>query len=176
MKFWDVSLATGKLDSEVKARMIGVQNHMCEFQFFYSLNLSQWLLAISDNLLKTLQKESISALSDLHLAELTVKTYQKMRSDEEAELAKPSQRKLLNTLSSTRLHYHVKEKGQTMDLSIFTFKLKDIAIAQTYIIPLLWNNTSGNNILKTSILSYHQLKIISSNLLSRHSPKWNNPC
>ena len=28
----------------------------------------------------------MSALSGLHLAELTVKTYQKMRSDEEAEL------------------------------------------------------------------------------------------
>ena len=43
-------------------------------------------VAISDNLSKTLQKESMSALSGLHLAELTVKTYQKMRSDEEAEL------------------------------------------------------------------------------------------
>ena len=86
MKLWDVSLATGKLDSEVKARIIGVQNQMCEFQFFYGLNLSQRLFAITDNLSKTLQKESMSALSGLHLAELTVKTYQKMRSDEEAEL------------------------------------------------------------------------------------------
>ena len=71
--------------------------------------------------------------------------------------------KLLIILSSTRLHYRVKEKGQTMDLSIITFKLKDIAIVQTHIIPLLRNNTSGNNILKTSILSYHQLKIVSFN-------------
>ena len=45
----DVSLATGKLDSEIKARIIGVQNQMCEFQFFYGLNLSQLLFAISDN-------------------------------------------------------------------------------------------------------------------------------
>ena len=176
MKLWDVSLATGKLISEVKARIIGVQNQRCEFQFFYGLNLSQRLFAISDNLSKTLQKESMSALSGLHLAELTVKTYQKMRSDEEAELAKPSQRKLLNILSSTRLHYHVKEKGQTMDLSIITFKLKDIAIVQTHIIPLLRNNTSGNNILKTSILSYHQLKIVSINLLLWHSSKSRSSC
>ena len=35
MKLWDVSLATGKLDSEVKVRIIGVQNQMCGFQFFY---------------------------------------------------------------------------------------------------------------------------------------------
>ena len=84
MKLWDVSLATCKLDSQVEARIIGVQNQMCEFQFFYGLNLSQRLVAISDNLSKTLQKESMSALSGLHLAELTVKTYQKMRLDKEA--------------------------------------------------------------------------------------------
>ena len=34
IKLWDVPLATGKLDSEVKARIIGVQNQMCEFKFF----------------------------------------------------------------------------------------------------------------------------------------------
>ena len=59
---------------------------MCEFQFFYSSNLSQRLFAISDNLSKTLQKVSMSALSGLHLAGLIVKNYQKMRSNEEVEL------------------------------------------------------------------------------------------
>ena len=44
MKLQGVSLATGKLDSEVKAKIIGVQNQMCEFQFFYGLNLRQRLL------------------------------------------------------------------------------------------------------------------------------------
>ena len=82
MKLWDVSLATGKLDSEVKARIIGVQNQMCQFHFFYELNLSERLFVINNNLSKTLQKESMSAPSGFHLAELTVKTYQKMRSDE----------------------------------------------------------------------------------------------
>ena len=90
--------------------------------------------------------------------------------------SKPSQRKLLIILSSTRLPYRVKEKGQTMDLSIITFKLRDIAIVQTHIIPLLRNNTLGNNILKTSILSYYQLKIVSINLLSWHSSKWSSSC
>ena len=56
MKLWDVLLATGKLDSEVKARIIGVQNQMCEFQFFYGLNLSQRLFAISDHLSKPCKK------------------------------------------------------------------------------------------------------------------------
>ena len=97
-------------------------------------------------------------LSGLHLAEFTVKTYQKMRSDEEVELFfKPSQRNLLIIFSSTRLHYRVKENIQTMDLSITIYKLKDRAIMQTRIIPLLRNNnTSGNSILKTLILSYGQ--------------------
>ena len=31
MQLWDVSLAIGKLDSEMKARIIRVQNQMCEF-------------------------------------------------------------------------------------------------------------------------------------------------
>ena len=38
MKLWDVSLATGKLGSEVKARIIRVQNQICQFQFLYDLN------------------------------------------------------------------------------------------------------------------------------------------
>ena len=56
IKLWDVSLASSKLDSEVKARIIGVQSQMCEFQFFDDLSLSQRLFGISDNLSKTLQK------------------------------------------------------------------------------------------------------------------------
>ena len=71
MQLWDVSLATGKLDSEVKATIIRVQNQMCKFQLFYGLNLCQRLFAISDNWSRTLQKESMSALSGLHLAEST---------------------------------------------------------------------------------------------------------
>ena len=62
----------GKLDSEVKARIIRAQNRMFQFQLFCGLNLSQWLFAISDNLSKTMQKESMSALSGLHLAELRI--------------------------------------------------------------------------------------------------------
>ena len=44
------------------------------------------LFAVSDNLSKTLQKESMYALSSLHLAELTVQTYHKMWPDEEVQL------------------------------------------------------------------------------------------
>ena len=174
MKLWHVSLATGKLDSDLKARIIGVQNQISKFQFFYGLNLSHRLFAMSDNLSKTLRKESISTLSGLHLVELRLIR----KCDQMKKLSyflKPSQRNLLIILSSTTLHYRVKEKGQTMDLSIVTFKLKDILIVQRHI-SLLRNNTSVNNILKTSILSYHQLKIVPTNLLSRHSSKWSSSC
>ena len=63
MKLWEVSLATGNLDLEVKVRITGVQNQICEFQFFCGLNLSQRLFAISKNVSKTLQKESMPTLS-----------------------------------------------------------------------------------------------------------------
>lgn len=86
MKHWDASLAAGKLESEVKSRIIGVQNQISEFQFFFGLNLSQRLFAISDNLSKTLQKESMLALEGLHLAELTIDTYQGMRIVSNAKL------------------------------------------------------------------------------------------
>ena len=58
---------------------------MWEFQFFYGLNLSQRLFAISDTLPKALIKESMFALSGLHLAKLAFPIYQTMQSDEEAE-------------------------------------------------------------------------------------------
>ena len=104
MKLWDVLLATGKLDSEVRAGIVGVQDQMLKFQFFYGLNLSQPLFAISDNLSKTLQKESLSVLRCLHLAELTIKTYKKMRSDEEAEL-------FFKTVSKKALDYPIINKA-----------------------------------------------------------------
>lgn len=86
MKLWDVSLAAGNLDSDVKSRIIGVKSQMTEFQFFYGLNLSQRLFLISDNLSKALQKESMSALSGLELARLTIQTFKDMRTEESAKL------------------------------------------------------------------------------------------
>lgn len=86
MKLWDASLAAGKLDSEVKSRIIGVKNQMTKFKFFYGLNLSQRLFSISDNLSKALQKEDMSALSGFNLAGLTIETFKDMRTDKCAKL------------------------------------------------------------------------------------------
>ena len=40
MKLWDVFLSTGGLNSEVKSRIIAVQNQMEHSQLFFGLNLS----------------------------------------------------------------------------------------------------------------------------------------
>ena len=108
----------------------------------------------------------MAVLCVLHFAELTVLTYQKTRLAKEPE-------PFFKTVSMKALDYPFinkaalsRRKGQTMNLSITTFKLKDVEVMETHIISLLWKNISGNNILKTSSLSYHQLKIISIKHLS----------
>ena len=52
---------------------------MQEFRFFYDPKLSYQIFSISDNLSKTIQDEKMSAVSGLHLAELTIETYQQMQ-------------------------------------------------------------------------------------------------
>ena len=86
MELWNACLLSGGLDTDVKARIIGVQKQMQEFQFFYGLCLGHRIFCISDNLSKTIQSESMSAVSGLHLAELTIETYRGMRTDESAAL------------------------------------------------------------------------------------------
>ena len=61
MKLWDISLQ-GSLDRETRARIIGCQAQMTSFEFFYGLNLAYRLYSVTDNLSKTIQKESFSAL------------------------------------------------------------------------------------------------------------------
>ena len=86
MELRNVCLLAGKLDTDVKTRIIGVQNQMHQFQFFFGLCLSHRIFSISDNLSKSIQSEKMSAVSGLHLAELTSKTYKGMRTDENAKL------------------------------------------------------------------------------------------
>ena len=116
MKLWDISL-TGSLDTDIKARMIGVQNQMTEFQFLYGLHLSQRLFSISDNLSRALQSQAMSALSGLHMAELTIKTFKEMRTDNNAELFfKTVEKKHLTMISLARLNFHVKGRNLTTNL------------------------------------------------------------
>lgn len=57
---WDWSLQTVK-DTDMKARIRGVQAHMQKFDFFFGSSLAEVLLRNADNLSKTLQCKDLSA-------------------------------------------------------------------------------------------------------------------
>ena len=67
---WEESKASS-IDSEIRARIIGVETQMENFDFF-GLLLASLLLRHSDNLSKTLQHESLSAAEGQHIAKLTL--------------------------------------------------------------------------------------------------------
>ncbi|XP_048583324.1 zinc finger MYM-type protein 1-like [Nematostella vectensis] len=73
---------SARLDSETRARIIGVQCQMKEFDYFFGLNLGNMLFSITDNLSKTLQKTKMSAVQGQRLAELTITTLSNMRSEQ----------------------------------------------------------------------------------------------
>ena len=79
-QLWDECLET-RLDPDVKGRIIGVQTQMTTFDLLFGLQLSMKILKITDNLSRTLQKQSMSAAEGQSVAELTVKTLKSMRSD-----------------------------------------------------------------------------------------------
>ena len=82
MKLWDVSLPDS-LDRETRSRIIGCQSQMTSFNFFYGLNLAYRL---TDNLSKTIQKKSFSAIDGQRSAGLTLQALHGMRTDEAANL------------------------------------------------------------------------------------------
>ena len=79
-QLWDECLET-RLDPDVKGRIIGVQTQMTTFDLLFGLQLSMKILKITDNLSRTLQKQSMSAAEGQSVAELTVKTLKSMRTD-----------------------------------------------------------------------------------------------
>lgn len=82
---WMESLQAVK-DTEMKSRIIGVSTHMETFQYFYGVTLGEIILWHTDNLSRTLQKSDISDAQGQEVADLTVKTLQKMRTDESFDL------------------------------------------------------------------------------------------
>ena len=84
-ELWDESLETN-LKSEVKSRVIGVKHQMGTFDYYFGVSLGAQILRISDNLSKTLQDAHISASEGHAVSSLTVKTLEKMRSDDHFNL------------------------------------------------------------------------------------------
>jgi hypothetical protein len=81
MELWDWSLTT-VTDTDMKARIRGVQAHMQKFEFFFGLSLAELLLRNADNLSRTLQSKDLSAAESKSIEHKTVLTLQGMRSDQ----------------------------------------------------------------------------------------------
>ena len=73
-------------DTEIKARIRGVQSQMSKFDFYYGVVLGELILRHTDNLSRTLQKSDISAAEGQNVAGLVVKTLQSLRSDNSFKL------------------------------------------------------------------------------------------
>ena len=68
-------------ETEMKARIHGVQSQMQQFDFFWGVTLGELILRHTDNLSRALQKADVSAADGQKIAGLTVKTLQSLRTD-----------------------------------------------------------------------------------------------
>ena len=84
-ELWDDVLET-KLDAETKGRVLGAKYQMETFEYFYCVFCEALVLKHSDNLSKTLQHTYISVSKGKEIAELTVKSFQKVRSDDSFDM------------------------------------------------------------------------------------------
>jgi hypothetical protein len=80
LHLWDECLEE-KLDQETRARILGCKNQMESFKFFFGLNLSYKLYAMTDNLSKSLQATKMSAIKGRKSADLVITTLKDIRKD-----------------------------------------------------------------------------------------------
>ena len=73
-------------DSDMKARIIGVQAKMQTFSFFYGLQLAIVVPSHSDNLSTSLERAELCAVDAQENARLSVTVLQGIRSDRDASL------------------------------------------------------------------------------------------
>ena len=69
-------------DTETKARILGVEAQMKTFNYLFGVLLGEVILRNTDNLSHTLQHQHLSAAEGQNVASLTVKTLEKIRTDE----------------------------------------------------------------------------------------------
>ena len=81
-----MSVLDGNLETDIRARVCGVKSQMESFNFFFGICLGQLVLNHGDNLSAALQNASISASEGQRVAHLTVKTLERLRSDESFQL------------------------------------------------------------------------------------------
>lgn len=80
MELWEWSLEICK-DTEMKARIRGVQGMMTTFSFYFGCTLGEFVLKHTDNLSRVLQGSSISAAQGQQVAEDVCKTLSRDRSE-----------------------------------------------------------------------------------------------
>ena len=85
MFLWEWSLEVLK-DTEMKARVRGVQTIMPAFNFIFGCSIGESLLRQVDNLSRALQDASISAAEGYAIAQDVIKTLSKDRNDESFSL------------------------------------------------------------------------------------------
>ena len=85
LQVWEESKETN-LDSEIRARIIGVESQMLSFDFLFGISLGSLILRHSDNLSKSLQHESLSAAEGQELANLRIKVLQSLRNSDQFKL------------------------------------------------------------------------------------------
>ena len=84
-EFWDQA-RDFNVDSECRARIIGVQAQMTQFSFLFGLVISERVLQHTDNLSKTLQNPNLTAAEGEKIAYLTRSTLLRMHSDDNFDL------------------------------------------------------------------------------------------
>ena len=81
LELWEAIL-DDKPDSEVRAKVNGIDSQMKTFQFYFGVCLLHSVLSQTDNLSKTLQHTTFSAAEGQQLVKMTTTTLQSIRSEE----------------------------------------------------------------------------------------------
>ena len=84
MELWLWSLDNVK-DTEMKARIRGVQSYTGEFKFLFGCHLGKIILVQTDNFSRTLQDARCTAAEGQYVAMTTVKVLENTRNDESFE-------------------------------------------------------------------------------------------
>ena len=79
---------------DVKGRIIGVQAQMLRFHTLFGPQLCKQILKITDNLNRTLQRQSMSAAKEQALTEMTSRTLQGMCTKESFTVIRPKIRQV----------------------------------------------------------------------------------
>ena len=89
-----------KLDQETKARIVSSKSQMKSFCFFFGINLSYKLYAMTDNMSKSLQLTKMSAISGRKSAYLVIDTLKNMKNDDDFHLFFEVVKKVANLIKS----------------------------------------------------------------------------